>query len=417
LTYLGHDQHGPAAAGETLDVTLYWRVEQEVGGRDDWTFFAHLVDERGFRWGGETFFHYPSAQWQPGEMILYEKSIPVDAGAPPGSYKLDLGAFSPSLDARLPVLDEAGQLAGTAIHVGPIELDRAAAPPAAYPVMQEEHDVRFAEVLTLLGSDRDRSDLRPGETLALTLHWLAEDRVPPDTTIQLWLQGTQRRVPLWEGDPVRGDYAFTAWQPPEYVRDRYALRLPLEIEAGDYDLHLALLDPDGNPLAVRSNGFSRSPLKLGTLHVHASDRLWEPPPFDHAVNARLGDVIELVGYTLEPTGAVVQPGDTLRLTLVWRCLRPIERPYTVFTHLLDSGQQVRGQKDNPPVGGRYPTTLWVPDEIVVDPYEITVDQDAPPDLYVLEVGIYDPTTGVRLPVGSATGASADRVLLGQIVLD
>jgi hypothetical protein len=418
LTFLGHDRHGPAFPGEAMDVTFYWRVEQPVGSQDDWTFFAHLVDERGFRWGGETFFHYPSSQWRAGEVILFRKQISIDPGAPPGAYTLALGAFSPSLDARLPALDEAGQLAGTTVHVGPIEVARAPAPPETLPAMQQTLDVRFGKALRLLGSDRDRSDLRPGETLALTLHWLAEATAgTPGTggaTLQLWIEGAAGRVPLWQGDPVQGAYPFVDWQPPEYVRDRYALRLPRELAAGDYALHLALVDSTGKPLPVGSSGFSRSSVDLGTLHIHASDRLWEPPPLEHEVGARLGDAVELVGYSLERPADVVYPQDTLRLTLVWRCLGEIETPYTVFTHLLDEAQQVRGQKDNPPQGGRYPTTLWAPGEIVVDPYQIDVDANAPSGTYVIEVGMYDPATMARLPVRSPTGADADRVLLAQI---
>jgi hypothetical protein len=418
LTFLGHDLRSSAVSGQTLDVTLYWRIERPVD-RDDWTFFAHLVDARGFRWGGETFFHYPSSQWRPGEVILFYKQIPIDAGAPPGDYTLDLGVFSPSLDARLPALDKTGQLAGTTLHAGPIHVERADSPPQTLPAMQQTIDAQFGEALTLLGSDRDRSDLRPGETLALTLHWRAEARIERGTSIHLWLEGEGGRVPLWQGDPVQGAYAFDVWQPPEYTRDRYALRLPLDLAAGDYALHLAVLGPDGDPLTARGptvgrHGFDRSSLDLGTLHVHASDRLWEPPPFEHEVGARLGDAVELVGYTLERPTGLVRPGDTLRLTLIWRCLRPFEAPYTVFTHLLDPGRQVRGQKDNAPMQGRYPTTLWAPQEVVVDRYEITVEGNAQPGTYVLEVGMYDPATMRRLPVRSPTGEDTDRVLLAQI---
>jgi hypothetical protein len=253
-------------------------------------------------------------------------------------------------------------------------------------------------------------------------------------TVQIWLENAEARVPLWQGAPVQGDYPFAQWQPPEYVRDRYALRTPLELQAGDYALRLAVLRPDGTPTevstaAVRSptlgrRGLSPIPesisqghsLSLGTIHVHASDRIWEPPPYDHSVGARLGDVVELVGYSLRlPEGQqVAHPGDSLHLTLIWRCLREMETSYTVFTHLLDQTQQVRGQQDNPPVGGHYPTMLWVPNEIVADEYTLAIQLDAPPGTYVVEVGMYDPGTMQRLPVQDPTGATGDRVLLGQL---
>ena len=60
-------------------------------------------------------------------------------------------------------------------------------------------------------------------------------------------------------------------------------------------------------------------------------------------------VVELVGYDLDRDAAA--PGETLHVTLVWRCLGAMDDAYTVFTHLLDQNEQIRGQKDNPPAGG------------------------------------------------------------------
>ena len=149
------------------------------------------------------------------------------------------------------------------------------------------------------------------------------------------------------------------------------------------------------------------------VHVHASDRQWEPPPVEYEVEARLGDAVELVGFTLRlPQGQeAARPGDRLHLTLVWRALRPMETSYTVFTHLLDGDQEIRGQQDNAPVSGQYPTTLWAPEEIVIDEYTLLIAPDAPPGQYVIEVGMYDPATMQRLPVLDLTGEMADRILL------
>jgi len=420
LSLLGYDLNRVTRSGETLDITLYWRVEQRVD-RDDWTFFAHLVDERGFRWGGETFFHYPALQWAPGEVILFRQQIEIDPGAPPDAYTLAVGAFSPSLDARLPVLDANGQLAGTTLHLGPFGVARGVTLPESLPAMQQSLEVHLADALILLGSDRDRSDLRPGETLALTLHWQIYAPTKERYDVRIWLDELNAPegspVLLWQGDPVQGRYPFRRWQPPEYVRDRYALRVPLETPPGDYDLRVAL-----RPAKVARTKGEREmsrPISLGTIHVHAGDRLWEPPPVDREVGARLGELYELVGYSLRlPEGEhSAHPGDTLHLTLVWRCLGSTETSYTVFTHLLNEAQQIIGQQDNPPVGGSYPTPLWVPGEIVVDEYALLIHPDAGAGRAVIEIGLYDPATMQRLPVLDPTGATGDRVLLGDIEID
>ena len=46
-------------------------------------------------------------------------------------------------------------------------------------------------------------------------------------------------------------------------------------------------------------------------------------------------------------------------------------------------------------GGIYPTSLWDVSEIIVDEHEIS---DLPPGRYTLQVGLYRPETGKRLPV-------------------
>ena len=408
VTFLGYDINALPVSGGTLDVTLYWRALRD-GDRDDYAFFAHVVDDLGFRWGSETFFNYPSAQWRQDDVMLFRRQIAIAPGAPPGAYKLVLGVTSSSLNARLPVLNETGQMAGTSIEVGPLDVARAADPPAKLPAIQQPIQARFGDALHLLGADRDRGDLRPGETLALTLYWQAAANIEGDRRVSIWLEGTNGRVPLWEGPPVHGLYPFDRWQAPEFVRDRYALRLPTDAPAGDFELRLALLGPDGTPLPVDGGA---DHLTIYTIHVKATDRLWAPPSFTHPVGARLGEKVELLGYSLDPLEA--RPGETLRLTLIWRCLNEMDVPYTVFTHLLDAGEQVRGQKDNPPAGGRYPTTLWIPGEIVVDAYEIQVQPDAPPGTHVIEVGMYDPTNVQRLPVLDPSGATGDRILLGSI---
>ena len=127
----------------------------------------------------------------------------------------------------------------------------------------------------------------------------------------------------------------------------------------------------------------------------------------------LGNKVELLGYGLARASA--KPGESLHLTLYWRSLGAMDASYTVFTHLLDGESHTWGQKDSVPQAGSYPTTLWVEGEVVADEYEIVVKPDAPPGQYVIEVGMYLPQSGQRLPVlGELGQMQGDRVLLETI---
>ena len=142
------------------------------------------------------------------------------------------------------------------------------------------------------------------------------------------------------------------------------------------------------------------------------------------VNACFGGRVELAGYRLNtdiarPQSGVLTtaPNTALRLTLYWHVLAPVETSYTVFTHLLDANGQLWAQKDNPPVRGSYPTTDWKAGETIVDKYDIVIPPAAPAGQYELEVGLYDATTGERLPLWDRTGQKqGERVLLSDRIV-
>jgi hypothetical protein len=200
---------------------------------------------------------------------------------------------------------------------------------------------------------------------------------------------------------VRGQYPFSQWHGGEFVRDRYALRLPVDTPSGGYALALQVAGSD-----------RQEPVSLGTIDVEATARLWAPPPFNHPVGARLSDKVTLLGYNLDRQEG--RPGEAIHLTLIWQSLGEMDTAYTVFTHLLDENEQIRGQKDNPPKAGSYPTTLWTAGEVIVDEYEIVIDADASPGRLQIEVGMYDPGNLQRLPVSDPTGAIGDRILLAEV---
>ena len=76
----------------------------------------------------------------------------------------------------------------------------------------------------------------------------------------------------------------------------------------------------------------------------------------------------------------------------------------MFVHVIDANGQQVGQQDNMPVRDQSPTSCWIPDESVADPYSIPITPGALGPLKI-EVGLYRADTGTRLPRSDAPGDS------------
>jgi hypothetical protein len=121
-----------------------------------------------------------------------------------------------------------------------------------------------------------------------------------------------------------------------------------------------------------------------------------------------------VGYNLNQTDIPLaihgepDPGDTLLLQVVWQPLRTFNHDLKIFVHLVDSGGSVLAQFDGQPQQGAYPTSQWIPGEVIVDLYPISMPADPPAGPYRVFVGLYDEATMLRLPVA---GDDAGRVII------
>lgn len=92
-----------------------------------------------------------------------------------------------------------------------------------------------------------------------------------------------------------------------------------------------------------------------------------------------------------------RPGGSVPVTLRWRVLEPFAGSYKVFIHILTLDRdRALAQQDVVPVNGLRPTTSWSPGEIVNDPHQVRLPEDAPAGTYQIRVGLYDDQG--RLPV-------------------
>ena len=74
------------------------------------------------------------------------------------------------------------------------------------------------------------------------------------------------------------------------------------------------------------------------------------------------------------------------------------------------------QGDGPPLGGGYPTDLWVAGDLLADLRRVALPVESSPGRYTLLVGLYSLQTGERLPAFDEQGTRlpADAVPLGVV---
>ena len=104
----------------------------------------------------------------------------------------------------------------------------------------------------------------------------------------------------------------------------------------------------------------------------------------------------------------------LPVALFWSAEKQLAKDYTVFVHVVDRDGQMVGQRDQAPAAGKAPTSGWEPGRLVVDEYRVRVQTDAGNGPYQIYVGMYDPATGTRLDVTSASAVSERRLLVQTI---
>lgn len=112
--------------------------------------------------------------------------------------------------------------------------------------------------------------------------------------------------------------------------------------------------------------------------------------------------------------SLVEPGQSLHLTLHWQATAPIEQDYTVFVQLVDAQDTILSQGDSKPQQGFYRTVFWQPGEQIIDSYTLPVPADIAAGRYDLLIGFYQADSGARLPV-TATGT--DYVRLPGVVIE
>ena len=372
IRYLGpRSEQIAGRAGETVELALLWQavapIETEYLLRIDLvdseghSRLLHLSQPLGGRW--------PTRAWDVGTYLSDRHMLALPALLPAGEYPLrvawvtdDLQPLGPSLDAGTL------QVSAAASSTGGLQVDIEGA-------AERVVSYRGALSVTDPGAKTARLETTDGSVWAP----LATETYGTGTAI------IERAFFLVAGQTRPGEY------------------------------HLVLNEG--------LSAWATTPIT-----VTNRERQFTAPDDLTPVDANLGDQVTLVGYRLDGVTwsdaphegltapyATLQPGQTVDVLLAWQARRWIPKSYTVFVHLLDESGAVRAQHDQVPRFD-YSTLFWVPDEIVIDWYHLSLPEDAPPGVYQIQLGMYERANNTRLPVQGTNGASDTRVLLPSLLV-
>jgi 4-amino-4-deoxy-L-arabinose transferase-like glycosyltransferase len=178
--------------------------------------------------------------------------------------------------------------------------------------------------------------------------------------------------------PLEGRRSTRVWQVGDVYREVYTLTLNAVLTNTPTLVNLYVGWHAAEP-PYRLVGMVGSPAvtaQIGQVKVRAAVASKAP---QHAVDARLGDMIDLEGYDV----------DGEQLTLYWRARGRLSSDYQVFVHVLNAQGETIAQADGPlPL----PYQLWENGERVLDRRIIPGLAEAP----AVMTGLYERASGTRL---------------------
>ena len=242
----------------------------------------------------------------------------------------------------------------------------------------------------------------------MTLYWQAIAATEQDYAVFVHLLDEHDLMAAQKDThPGLGRYPTSRWRAGEAIADTY--RLPVSEttyapSAGPLEVGLYL--PESGQRLLTTDGADN--LRFASVAVRPHEG-----PLPTPTSFNFGDKIALLGYDFDRRTAA--PGETLCLTLYWEALAPLEESYTVFVHVLGEKAQMWAIGDGVPVKGQAPTFTWQPGQTVTDSHDLTLDQNTPPGVYDVEVGLYLLETNERLRLLADDGFPLDtRVFLSKI---
>jgi len=217
--------------GDSLPLTLFWRAQSDLD--EDYFVLLQLWAGDGTSWTlhrerpADGF--YPTTLWERGEAVREQLDARIPADVPSSRYALMAG------------LADAGS--GEDVRLTPLAEVTVEGRSRTFEVPQTQHplEVNLGDQVELLGYDLDATELKAGDTLALTLYWKALAEMDTSYTVFIHLLGAEDKI--WgQRDSLPGNSALptTGWLPGEVIVDQFEVPVQPDAPPGQYVIEVGM---------------------------------------------------------------------------------------------------------------------------------------------------------------------------------
>jgi 4-amino-4-deoxy-L-arabinose transferase-like glycosyltransferase len=160
-------------------------------------------------------------------------------------------------------------------------------------------------------------------------------------------------------------------------------------ESGRFvELPIARELPDGGVAHVFANRESNRFIQSGSFLSATLDGI-------SACNLTFAGKLQLSGLSLRQTE------EGLDVKLRWRSVKPVDRDYWCFAHVLDQGGNIAGYLDHQILNGDPPTRMWKTGDSAIERLLFRPPNLRNGETYRLRLGLFDRTSGERVPISSS----------------
>ena len=268
IDVLGYELPARVRAGEPIGLTVNWRVRRGGRGGVSYAFFAHVRDERGFRWTQDDPTGFPPNSWWADDLVIQTFDLVMPIDAPPGAYTIDLGFYEQQSGRRFAEVLADDRSGADTFSLGPFDVTPAWRPPGPGELsITEPLSEDFGGRIRLLGYSMNERILNLEDRVEIALFWekMAGDAAGDVETELTLVDESGKSLPSIRRRLMGGLNPLDTWVDGQILRDRFHLTHSADIPRAIYDLELSVRDAETGAYLLLAGG--RQWVSLGQVFM------------------------------------------------------------------------------------------------------------------------------------------------------